>query len=454
MKLRTAILPLSALLLAGAGLATVPPPAGLSAPFATAAETRAAQPSLSVGTPTVGLGRMIRNTISLSSLDAYPDFVIEIHRDGVLVNAITASGLTTANGDEVSRRYSEFTYTDNNVTPGQVHNYLIVARLYEGGPELTREYSARASEISFDVLAPTYYEGTVALTISPAISTSNYPQARYLIYRDGEKICEFPGYSDGSDANGNTWSRSTSGVMRFVNAGVLPGREYLYSVVAQPYEGFQVAENRFLSVSMPNLRLTASRVSGDTAVLSFQARPQGFEVDFEIHRDGVKIAEFGSRENGSSPQGYQWSTSNYDLQKTFRDSTLEPLSTYNYRVVTKYAADCRSDDYATAGVHTGSIAEERGLVVTDAYVPVLMRLSTGEYLLAATVKRPETADAELTVYAGGGAYVFVDSGTASVDLSPSDFPPSGMKNLYMIAPEYVDPNASVVDLHVARSPTE
>jgi hypothetical protein len=93
------------------------------------------------------------------------------------------------------------------------------------------------------------------------------------------------------------------------------------------------------------------------------------------------------------------------------------------------------------------------VLATSAYLPVIRRFPSGEYLLGATVQilplRPEVT---LTANVSGYGTIFAGNGLASIDIVGSDFAENGFLNLYLVAPSSFNPDT--MSLRFDISPKE
>ncbi|MCC8191182.1 MAG: hypothetical protein LIP77_11215, partial [Planctomycetes bacterium] len=377
------------------------------------------------------------------TINTFPDLVYEIYRDGSLVGSMPHDTSGTAeNGDTWSNGGSWQYYTDTHATPGENHEYRLVANLYSGGPLVEEFLDMPIPLPEFSSLSCVYLGGR-SVRIQFYKSMTTFPDLIYEIYRDGAFVGSIPHDTSGTAENGESWS-NRGFWQYYTDTHAIPGQTNIYRVIARLYEdGPTVVAAYDLYIPLPQFYDgNCLEKHGDTIRVCIYMNMSAFpDLVYAIYRDGEFIGEFLAGSEGENVLGNSWYAGPY--WQYFVDSSPIPVTKHQYRIVaTLYEGGPVLDEEFSILTSKPAFSLE-----TNAYLPVIQRLASGEYLLAACINsQPFGPLAEMDIEVSGAGAVFTDSGLTTMRVPNAAFTTDGLVTMYIVAAADIDPDSASIQL--------
>ena len=184
-----------------------------------------------------------------------------------------------------------------------------MARLFAGfSIEMEKQFSVPAA--NFNGFYLNYRNGRKVefewRPISGALFDVNYD-----IYRDGEKLASFPAGATGKGEAGDSWqiyARNTGTFQNYTDVTAFPGKTHVYRIVARLFDGFSIAMEKQFPVPAVNIgSVYLDYRNGRWVNLGWnQIRGEFFNVNYDIYRDGEKLATFPAGVTGKGEAGDSW----------------------------------------------------------------------------------------------------------------------------------------------------
>ena len=231
-------------------------------------------------------------------------------------------------------------FVDNNaVVPGNTYEYRVEVRF--------GDYYQYATTLQIEVpgypiaMKESRYVSGQQVLLKWYRTHTAYQDARYLVYRNDEKIAEFNDGTSGNNGSGISWIsnfETTAHVYHFVDDhAVIPGNTYEYRVEVRFGDYYQAETN--LQIEVPEYPITmkeSRHVSGQQVLLKWYRNHATYQdARYLVYRNDEKIAEFNDGTSGNNGSGISWMSNFETTAHVYRfidDRAVVPGNTYDYRV--------------------------------------------------------------------------------------------------------------------------
>ncbi|MCC8191274.1 MAG: hypothetical protein LIP77_11695, partial [Planctomycetes bacterium] len=302
-------------------------------------EDTAPHPAVTGITSTYQGGRVVQVRWNNPAISAQQRVACEIYRDGELVyRGILRENDEETDGEVWSGTTTQ-TFKDTLAHPGSTHEYTVVYRTEDGVESLPALTSVALALPAFSGLTISYAGGR-NVTLSFLLGVNYFPDLKYRVYRDGEKIGEMPFRGSGTLENGNTWD-GTGSRQYFTDTQATPGESHEYRLVMDLYPGCPLVEGVLvLEIPLPAVRnLTVEYRGGRTVQIALYRTINTFpDLVYEIYRDGILVGSMPHDTAGTAENGDYWT--NGGLWQYFNDTHATPGATHEYRLVANLYPGC------------------------------------------------------------------------------------------------------------------